>query len=231
MTSGEFHLSPLEKIKFRPMKRLLFFATLLLLARAEAQTSLKAKALLDRVADEMNAAENLQFGFTYILENQQEKIRQETEGTVTVAQKKYRLNMTDVQQLFDGKQLYTIVPDNEEITISDPEEAEEVGINPSELLYFYTEGYDYHMDIQQNVMGRKIQFVKLIPTEENPDIEYLLLGIDVANATIYRLIEIGKNTTRTTLTLQNMVRNTILPENFFTFDVSRYPDYFINEAF
>ena len=213
------------------MKRLLFFATLLLVARAEAQTSLKAKALLDQVADEMNAAENLQFGFTYILENQQEKIRQETEGTVTVAQKKYRLNMTDVQQLFDGKQLYTIVPDNEEITISDPEEAEEVGINPSELLYFYTEGYDYHMDIQQNVMGRKIQFVKLIPTEENPDIEYLLLGIDMANDTIYRLIEIGKNTTRTTLTLQNIMRNTILPENFFTFDASRYPDYFINESF
>ena len=125
-----------KKIKFRQMKRLLFFTSLLLLTAGQAQTSLKAKALLDRVANEMNTAENLQFGFTYILENQQEKIRQETEGSVTVAQKKYRLNMTDVQQLFDGKQLYTIIPDNEEITISDPAEAEDVGINPSELLYF-----------------------------------------------------------------------------------------------
>lgn len=213
------------------MKRLFTLVFLLLSLAVPAQTSSKAKNLLDKVAGSMNAAKNLQFGFRYILENQQEKIRQETAGTVTVAQEKYRLDMTDVQQLFDGKQLYTVVPDNEEITISSPEEAEEVGINPSELLYFYTEGYDYHWDIEQNVQGRKIQFVKLIPTEEDPNVEYLLLGIDIADSSIYRLIEIGKNTTRTTLTLLNLVRDIPLDDNFFIFDASQYPDYFINEAF
>lgn len=218
-------------MKTPSMKRLFFVLLLLTFYPLEAQTSLKAKALLDKVANEMNAAKNLQFGFTYTLENKQEKIRQETEGNVTVAQDKYRLNMTDIQQLFDGAQLYTIVPDNEEITISSPDEAAEVGINPSELLFFYTNGYDYHWDILQNVRGKKIQYVKLIPTDDNPDIQYLLLGIDVANSSIYRLIEIGKNTTRTTLTLNNMVRDISLPENFFTFDSSQYPDYFINEAF
>lgn len=213
------------------MKRLFFFFALVTVCYGHSQTSTKAKKLLDTVAHTMNAAENLQFEFTYILENQQEKIRQETEGTVTVAKEKYRLDMTDVQQLFDGVQLYTVVPDNEEITISSPEDNEDVAINPSELMYFYTEGYDYHWDIQQNVLGRKIQFVKLIPTTENPDIDYLLLGIDVAQSTIYRLIEIGKNTTRTTLTLNNVVQNLSLPSNYFTFDASQYPDYFINESF
>lgn len=213
------------------MKKLFTLLLLLIAVAANSQTSLKAKTLLDKVAGSMNAAKSLQFGFSYILENQQEKIRQETEGTVTVAQEKYRLNMTDVLQLFDGKQLYTVVPDNEEITISSPEEAEEVGINPSELLYFYTEGYDYHWDIEQNVQGRKIQFVKLIPTQEDPNVDYLLLGIDVRDSSIYRLIEIGKNTTRTTLTLRNLVRDIPLPDNFFIFDASQYPDYFINEAF
>ena len=218
-------------MKTPSMKRLFFVLLLSTFYPLKAQTSLKAKALLDKVANEMNAAKNLQFGFTYTLENKQEKIRQETEGNITVAQDKYRLNMTDIQQLFDGAQLYTIVPDNEEITISSPDETAEVGINPSELLFFYTNGYDYHWDILQNVRGKKIQYVKLIPTDDNPDIQYLLLGIDVANSSIYRLIEIGKNTTRTTLTLNNMVRDISLPENFFTFDSSQYLDYFINEAF
>ena len=213
------------------MKKIIFSLAILCFFSLEAQTSTKAKNLLDKVAETMNAAENLQFGFTYILENQQEKIRQETEGTVTVAQEKYRLDMTDVQQLFDGKQLYTVVPDNEEITISNPEDNEDIAINPSELLYFYKEGYDYRWDITQNVLGRSIQFVKLTPTAENPDIEYLLLGIDVAQSSIYRLIEIGKNTTRTTLTLKDLVKNIPLAEDFFQFDASRYPDYFINEAF
>ena len=213
------------------MKKIIFSLAILCFFSLEAQTSTKAKKLLDKVAETMNAAENLQFGFTYILENQQEKIRQETEGTVTVAQEKYRLDMTDVQQLFDGKQLYTVVPDNEEITISNPEDNEDIAINPSELLYFYKEGYDYRWDITQNVLGRSIQFVKLTPTTENPDIEYLLLGIDIAQSSIYRLIEIGKNTTRTTLTLKDLVKNIPLAEDFFQFDASRYPDYFINEAF
>lgn len=213
------------------MKKIIFSLAILCFFSLEAQTSTKAKNLLDKVAETMNAAENLQFRFTYILENQQEKIRQETEGTVTVAQEKYRLDMTDVQQLFDGKQLYTVVPDNEEITISNPEDNEDIAINPSELLYFYKEGYDYRWDITQNVLGRSIQFVKLTPTTENPDIEYLLLGIDVAQSSIYRLIEIGKNTTRTTLTLKDLVKNIPLAEDFFQFDASRYPDYFINEAF
>ena len=213
------------------MKKIIFSLAILCFFSLEAQTSTKAKKLLDKVAETMNAAENLQFRFTYILENQQEKIRQETEGTVTVAQEKYRLDMTDVQQLFDGKQLYTVVPDNEEITISNPEDNEDIAINPSQLLYFYKEGYDYRWDITQNVLGRSIQFVKLTPTTENPDIEYLLLGIDVAQSSIYRLIEIGKNTTRTTLTLKDLVKNIPLAEDFFQFDASRYPDYFINEAF
>ena len=213
------------------MKRNLFLLAFLSVCGLQAQTSVKAKNLLDKVAETMNAAENLQFGFTYILENQQEKIRQETSGTVTVAQEKYRLDMTDVQQLFDGKQLYTVVPDNEEITISNPEENDEVAINPSELLYFYKEGYDYQWDITQNVLGRAIQFVKLTPTTDNPDVLYLLLGIDVTQSTIYRLIEIGKNTTRTTLTLKDLVKNIPLPDNYFQFDPNQYPDFFINEAF
>ena len=32
---------------------------------------------------------------------------------------------------------YTIIPENEEITISDPEDEPEFGINPSELLTIY----------------------------------------------------------------------------------------------
>ena len=61
-------------MKTPSMKRLFFVLLLLTFYPLEAQTSLKAKALLDKVANEMNAAKNLQFGFTYVLENKQEKM-------------------------------------------------------------------------------------------------------------------------------------------------------------
>ena len=85
------------------------------------------------------------------------------------------------------------------------------------------------MDIKQSVKGRSIQYIKLIPSEENPDIKYLLLGIDVRALSIYRLIEVGSNGTQTTLTLNNQMVNQPMAEDFFSFKPNNYPDYYINE--
>ena len=193
-----------------------------------AQTSEAAVKLLDEVSENIAAFENLSFDFSYVLENRQEKIKQETSGTVTVEGSRYKLMYLGAEQLFDGEKTYTVVPENEEITISSPEEGEDFGINPSKLLNFYNEGYDYQWDIKQNVLGRTIQFVKLIPSDENKEVSYLLLGIDVLKKSIYRLIEIGANGTRTTLTLSNQLTNISLATDFFKFDASSYPNYYIN---
>jgi len=206
---------------------LLFISVLSI--QLNAQDTKAAQKLLDEVSTKIASFETMTFEFDYVLENRQENIKQETNGSVTVSGDLYRLLFLGAEQLFDGKKTYTIVPENEEITITSVEETENIGINPSKLLYFYKEGYVFQWDIKQNVMGRTIQFIKLIPTEENKDLDYLLLGIDTVKKTIYRLIEIGSNQTRTTLTISNFVPNVKLTSNFFEFDASLYPDYYINQ--
>ena len=201
---------------------------LLFCSAVQAQTSMEAKQLLDRVAEKMKTYDNLSFDFTYALVNQKENIRQETKGVITVAGENYRLEIPEAIQIFDGQQRYTIVPENEEVTISGADSEDEMVINPTELLFFYQEGYDYHMDIQQNVSGRQIQYVKLIPSNQEEQMAYLLLGIDRSNLSIYRLIEIGTNGTQTTLTVKNFSTNQTLASNLFTFDAADFPDYYIN---
>ena len=201
---------------------------LLFCSAVQAQTSMEAKQLLDRVAEKMKTYDNLSFDFTYALVNQKENIRQETKGVITVAGENYRLEIPEAIQIFDGQQRYTIVPENEEVTISGADSEDEMVINPTELLFFYQEGYDYHMDIQQNVSGRQIQYVKLIPSNQEEQMAYLLLGIDRSNLSIYRLIEIGTNGTQTTLTVKNFSTNQTLTSNLFTFNAADYPDYYIN---
>ena len=201
---------------------------LLFCSAVQAQTSMEAKQLLDRVAEKMKTYDNLSFDFTYALVNQKENIRQETKGVITVAGENYRLEIPEAIQIFDGQQRYTIVPENEEVTISGADSEDEMVINPTELLFFYQEGYDYHMDIQQNVSGRQIQYVKLIPANQEEQMAYLLLGIDRSNLSIYRLIEIGTNGTQTTLTVKNFSTNQTLASNLFTFNAADYPDYYIN---
>ena len=203
--------------------------TSVLSIQLNAQDTKAAQKLLDEVSTKIASFETMTFEFDYVLENRQENIKQETNGSVTVSGDRYKLLFLGAEQLFDGEKTYTIVPENEEITITSIEEIEDIGINPSKLLYFYKEGYSFQWDIKQNVMGRTIQFIKLIPTEENKDVDYLLLGIDTIKKTIYRLIEIGSNQTRTTLTISNFVSNVKLAANFFKFDSSLYPDYYINQ--
>ena len=122
----------------------------------------------------MESYNNITFDFSYVLNNRTEQINQESSGQVMVSQEKYRLNFLDVIQLFDGSKLYTIVPENEEISVTQVDEEEDFGINPKALLQFYKEGYDYQWDINQKIKGKTIQFVKLVPTEEEVDLNVVI---------------------------------------------------------
>ena len=210
------------------MKKKLFLFILLLSHPLLSQNTEAARKLLDEVSGKISSFKNIKFDFTYVLENRTENIRQETNGSVTISNDLYRINFLGFEQLFDGKMTYTIIPENEEITISDPEEESELGINPSKILTIYKKDYAYQWDIKQNVMGTPVQFIKLIPNEEKKELKYLLLGIDMRTKLIYRLIEIGRYDTRTTLTLKNIKTNINLRDDFFLFDKNKYPDYYIN---
>ena len=210
-------------------RNIFFIAYLFLSIGLNGQTSEDAKKLLDDVSSNLISFENLSFDFSYILENRPENIRQETNGSATISNNLYKIIFLGNEQIFDGEKIYTIVPENEEIMISSPEDSSDFGLlNPSELFVFYKTGYDYQWDIKQSVKGVPIQYIKLIPSEENLDIKYLLIGIDLRSKLIYKLIEIGKSDTITTLTLKNIRTNLNLSQDFFSLDTDKYPDYYIN---
>ena len=192
------------------------------------QTPIEAQNLLELASKQMESYKNIEFEFSYTLNNRIEQINQESSGKLTIAEDKYKLKFLDAIQLFDGKALYTIVPENEEITITQANDDEDFGINPKELLKFHKKGYDYHWDISQRVKGKNIQFVKLIPTKEDGDIVSLLLGIDTQKNHLYKLIEVGENGTVTTLTINQIKVDGSLSENFFVFNQDDYPNYYIN---
>ncbi len=188
-----------------------------------AQGSEKAKALLDEVYEKVKEYDNIEVDFKYVLENTEADINQETRGNVTLQGDKYLLNYLGAIVLFDGQKVYTVVPENEEVTIEDQSE-EEATITPSRMLTFYKKGHTYSWDILQNVQGRKIQFVKLLPIDTNSPIESILLGIDVETKHIYRLIETGSNGTKTTITVNSFKTNQPLSKTLFTFDENKYEE-------
>lgn len=195
-----------------------------------SQTSLEAKDLLEKTSKKLDNYTSFELEFSYVLNNRIEQINQESKGKVTVSGDRYKLDFLDAILLYDGKTIYNIVPENEEITLIDPtDDDESFMFNPTSLLSFYRDGYDYQWDISQKIKGKNIQFIKLIPTIDDNDIREILIGIDTHENHIYRLIEVGLNGTVTTLTINNMEFNKKLSKDFFVFDPSDYPSYYINE--
>lgn len=211
------------------MKKLGILLALLLSTMVFAQSDVKAKTLLNEVSEKVKAYKNIDLDFKYELNNVSENINQETKGSVIIEGDKYVLNVLGITRIYDGKTLYNISPEDEEVTISSENTDEEGTITPSKMLSFYEDGYTYKMDILQNVKGRKIQYVKLNPIDSDSEIKHVLLGIDATTKHIYNLIEIGKSGITTTLTVNSFKTNQSISETLFTFDSSKYSDYYINK--
>ena len=197
-------------------------------------SSLKAQniqSLLSEVSNKVKSYENIQIDFKYSLENTRENVKQDTRANITLKGDNYVLNMLGVTRIFDGKTIYTIVPEDEEVTISDYSKEEDKSISVSEMLTFYEKGYNYKMDIQQNIRGRKIQFIKLSPIDSNTEIKNILLGIDMQTKHIYKLIQIDSSGTSYTITVNSFKTNQPISQNLFIFDKEKYINqgYYINK--
>tara|TARA_R110002073_G_scaffold83987_5_gene200093 strand:+ start:2152 stop:2793 length:642 start_codon:yes stop_codon:yes gene_type:complete len=211
------------------MKNILITLILISQTFVFSQNTNDAKKLLDKVNTIAKSYDNISIDFKYVLVNTEENIKQEMRGDVILQGDKYVLNAFGITRIFDGKTLYNISPEDEEVTISSENTEDESTITPSKMLSFYQEGYNYEMDIVQSVNGRKIQYVKLIPIDSNSEIKNVLLGIDVKTKHIYNLIEIGANNTKTTITVNSFKTNEPLSKTLFTFDAKKYKDYYINK--
>ena len=194
-----------------------------------AQNDPRAEKLLAKVSNKIDSAKSYKIDFKYTLENKLEGINQDADGTVTIQGDNYLLNFMGITQICDSNNIYSIVPENEEVIISSIEEEEEQTIKPSKLLNFYREGYLILWDKLQSDYDNKIQFVKLIPSNSNSDIDYLLLGINISNNNISKLIEIGKNKTKTILNVNSIVFDPVLEKDIFIFNENNYIDYYIEK--
>lgn len=189
----------------------------------------RAKDLLDDVTEKIKSYDNIVIDFKYALNNAKENVNQESKGNVILDGNKYVLNLMGVTKIYDGKKIYTINPEDEEVTISSANDSDAKAITPSKLLTFFNTGYRFDWDDLQDVKGRKIQYIKLDPINPKDQRKEILLGIDIQTKTIYNLIEVSKNGTKTTLTVNSFKINQPLPQNQFTFVASKYPKYYINK--
>tara|TARA_B110000116_G_scaffold71282_1_gene61744 strand:- start:3506 stop:4144 length:639 start_codon:yes stop_codon:yes gene_type:complete len=209
------------------MKNILFLIALFIFNIVLAQNDSKAENLLNKVSEKIDNAKSYQIDFTYTLENTLEGINQDLKGTIIIENDNYLLNFMGINQICDSEYIYTIVEENEEVLISSIGNEDEQTIKPSQLLKFYRNGYLLLWDKIEISYEERIQFLKLIPIDSYSETSYLLLGINVSENNISKLIEIGKNKTKTILKVDSIIYNPEIKDNIFVFNKNEYKNYYI----
>lgn len=211
------------------MKKI-FTIFILLFTITVANAQNKAEDLLNKVATKMAAFENMYLKFEYILENKEVDIRQETEGVVYTQSEKYNLSFMNNSFIYDGTNTYIIVNDDEEVNVIDGSSDEEM-LNPTKLLFFYKEGFNYIWQESKTINGNPIQNIKLIPIDSNSESSHFILGINTNTQLITSISEIGNNSTVTTFKIQEFKANQDISKNLFIFDEAKYraENYTINK--
>jgi outer membrane lipoprotein-sorting protein len=197
-----------------------------------SQDNSDAELLLNKVSENIKSYQNIYINYAYTLQNIEEDINQTNKGSFVTEDEKWRFEMLGVTRIFDGNKLYSISPDDEEVTISSQDPEDETTITPNKMLYFYEDGYYFEMDKNKFVgngqFRKKIQYVKLVPQDSEAEIKFILLGIDTEFNQIYEVIETGKNETVTTISIVDFEFNLPLDKNLFVFEKDKYQDYYMN---
>ena len=200
-----------------------FFIILLSITNIYSQIDLKAEELLKRVSFNIDNAKNYSINFSYQLDD---NINQLTNGSVIISKDNYFLDFMGIKQICDSSFIYTIVPENEEVMISEISKEDPQTISPSKILNFYRQGYTIELNESKNENNFKIQYIKLIPIDSNSDVSHLYLGIN-SNYNIYKVIEIGKNKSKTIFKVNKILYNIDIEKDIFTFDKNKYEGYYI----
>ena len=210
--------------KYYKIKNIIFLIIIIITSNnfIISENAAEAELLLNKVSENIKSYDNIYINYTYTLSNLEEDINQTNKGSFVTEGDNWKFVMLGVTRIFDGEKLYTISPDDEEVTISTQNPDDESTITPNKMLYFYEEGYNFEMDIAQYVGRKKIQFVKLVPMDSEAEIKYILLGIDVEFNQIYKVIETGINDTQTTIAIVDFEVNLPLEESLFVFDREKY---------
>lgn len=126
----------ISKYRWLVLVTLLAIHCSLFTSLAEAQT---AKQVLDKTAATVSNKTGASASFTIKGGNMN------ASGTIAIKGKKFHASTPQATIWFDGKTQWTYVKDNDEVNVSNPNDAELAAINPYNFIYMYKNGYTYTM--------------------------------------------------------------------------------------
>ncbi len=189
-----------------------------------AQKDERAGKILEDFSAQTLSAPSVVLDFTIIMSSMKDEIIDQFDGELTIKDEKYRLKIMGTETWFDGKSIFTYMPDVNEVMISDPDE-EEGGLmsNPAKLFTMYDEEFKYRLVGEINESGYRLYEIDLHPVDLDRDFHTVKLFIGRNSNFLHSAVIAGKDGNRYTFIVNSYDKTKTLPESYFVFNESDHP--------
>lgn len=185
-----------------------------------AQTDTKAKEILDKSAAKFKSYTAVQIDFSLAMENPSEDINESHKGKAFMKNNLYKLEVMDAVNFYDGKNIYTYMPEVNEVNIKNPSNNEEEMLNPTEIFNIHNKGFK--QKLISTTSG--IAYIELTPIDTKKNFNKIGIWVNTANSMIQKVTSFGKDGNNLVITVNSIKQPAIIPaDSFFKFDTKGYP--------
>lgn len=188
----------------------------------------KAKGILDELSKKTKNYSSMQADFKYQMLNEKDGIDETQEGSLLSKGEQYRLSIAGQLILSDGKTVWTILPDAEEVQVSEVPEDEESAeyISPNNILSLWEKGFKYKYDSEENIGGKAVDVINLYPIEaKEKSFHTIKLYVKKDRSGVKRIEIKGKDGTDYIYSIKSFKVNQTVTDQKFSFSAEEFPNY------
>ncbi len=190
---------------------------------AQTEDSAKAKEILDKVSAKTKTYKSIEVDFSFTLENLQANITDQYSGNLVLKGDKYRASIMGVNNFFDGKTMWMLMEDANEVNISNADDMEEDMLNPTNIFTIYEQGFRMSYVGEAVLNGKKVDLIDLFPENRDKPFSKIKLYIYKDNLQFAKVEQIGRDGTNYIIDVRKMDVNKSYDDSYFVFDASKYP--------
>lgn len=191
---------------------------------ASAQADGEAERILKQVSDKYDAYKTIQANFEFLVELPESDTHTD-KGTLYLDKphNSYRIKLSNQEVISDGKSVWSILPEDEEVQITDPMENDEA-IGPNNIFTFYKKGYKYVRMEDEFSKGKRLKVIELAP--ENTQQNYFKIKLRInENSHIHDVKIFDKSGARYTYSITNLYVNHTINRGHFSFQKEKYKNF------
>lgn len=186
----------------------------------------QASEVLDEVIAKTNSYTSMKLQFTYKMENPGANINETTNGSALVSGNKYRLEVAGQTIISDGKTVWTVISDAEEVQVNDASEGDDV-FTPTKLLSNYNKEYKSKMIPKVTTLhGKNVYALELTPNAKK-SYDKVNLYIEKEKMQLYAIEIFDQNGSKYTYKITKFETNTPVNDKSFIFSDKEFPGYYV----